>query len=129
MPRYVSSFKAFWVNSNPLKVRRYWFEWFLYFLKRKDKDPQGENAVMVFINKKIIKIDSYANVHNCILLWQIKPHCMFLLQTKNEQEYAKVNNNYVFVIRKRAHSMSVYKWIMDSRTFKHMTLYNATLNT
>lgn len=41
----------------------------------------------------------------------------------------KDNDDYTFVMYNKIHSKSVCKWIMDSRAFKHMTLYRVVFDT
>lgn len=43
-------------------------------------------------------------------------------------KYAKNNDNYAFLMRNGEHSKSLYKWIMNSKASKYMTLHKTISN-
>lgn len=51
----------------------------------------------------------------------------FCYKTKNKKweqtKNAKDDDDYAFVMRNETYSNSMYKWIMNSGAFKHMTLH------
>lgn len=52
-------------------------------------------------------------------------HFYYNTKNKNRQnvENMKENNDFIFVMRNKAHSKRVCKWIVNSEATKHMTLY------
>ena len=52
-----------------------------------------------------------------------------VIRKVNIAKNAKDENKFAFATQHKAHSMSVCKWIMNSRITKHMTLRRATIDT
>ena len=101
--------------------------------KRKEKEPQGEDATMAVRQNKENNLSLLQGIRTCLSCGELGHITRFCNKMKNkERENAKnVKNDddFTFEIQHEAHLRSVYKWIMDLEATKHIILYRAAFDT
>ena len=101
--------------------------------KRKEKEPQGDDAAMVARQSKPVYPPLRQGVRTCFHCGKPGHIARFCYKAKGKEKEsannAKVEDEFAFATKLEAHSMSVCKWIMDSGATKHMTSHRTAFDT
>jgi len=104
--------------------------------KRKEKEPQGDDAAMMLRQGKAgnsFPRQGGQGARTCFYCGKPGHIARFCYKAKNKErenaKNAKDDDDYAFAARHGAHSRSASKWIMDSGATKHMTSHRAAFDT
>ncbi len=104
--------------------------------KRKEKEPQGDDAAMMLRQGKAgnsFPRQGGQGGRTCFYCGKPGHIARFCFKAKNKErenaKNAKDDDDYAFAMRHGAHSRSACKWIMDSGATKHMTSHRAAFDT
>ena len=98
--------------------------------KRKEKEPQGDDAALVSNQGKGGKSGNAKTCYYCGKPGHIARYC-YKAKNKDKENAnaAKDDDDYAFAIQEGAHFNTMCKWIMDSGATKHMTPHRNAFHT
>jgi hypothetical protein len=104
--------------------------------KRKEKEPQGDDEVMVLTQGRGVTTSTRKDTKTCYYCGKPGHIARFCFKVKNNNNKEKENANkakddddYYFATKDGDHFKAIYKWIMDSGATKHMTAHRAEFDT
>jgi hypothetical protein len=101
--------------------------------KRKEKEPQGDDAAMVSMQGKGGTTSTRKDTKTCYYCGKPGHIAQFCFKAKNNKEKenankAKDDDDYAFATKDGDHCKAICKWIMDSGATKHMTPHRAAFD-
>jgi hypothetical protein len=101
--------------------------------KRKEKEPQGDDAAMVSMQGRGGTTSTRKDTKTCYYCGKPGHIARFCFKAKNNKEKESANkarddDDYAFVTKDGDHCKAICKWIMDSGATKQMTPHKAAFD-